>query len=155
MPDAHLHARRIVLVVLAIAGVVVVAVLAVIWGLSAFDIPHGGERRERAYRLTVPGPNLQSAPQPDLNGYFAEKRSLLDDLAWTDAARTTARIPLGDAMALLASGAVGASVATPATSPASAPYGVRRWSAQQQPPPGTPPISAPADPPTTRPDAPP
>ncbi len=151
MPDPNLHTRRIVLIVAGIGGVVVVSVLAVLWGLSAFDIPHGGERRERAYQLTVPGPNLQSAPQPDLHAYFTEKRARLGELAWLDASHTTARIPLEDAMALLASGAVRASVATSTGSPASAPFGVRRWSAQ--PPAAADPVGAPADSPNTRPEA--
>ena len=153
MPDPALHARRIVLVVAGIGAIVAAAVLGVLWGLGAFDIPHGGERRERAYRLTVPGPNLQSAPQPDLGTYFTEKRRQLGELAWLDASRTTARIPLEAAMALIASGAVDASVATPTVSPASAPFGVRRWPAQ--PPAVAPPVGAPADPPNTRPEAPP
>ena len=105
MPDRELHTRRIVLVVAAIGAIGVTAVVAALSWLSARDMRFGGERLERSYELSVPGPNLQSAPQADLESYFAEKRKRLHDLAWLDASHATARIPIEDAMKLIAAGA--------------------------------------------------
>jgi hypothetical protein len=47
-------------------------------------------------------PLLQPAPQPDREAYLAEKRRLLASYGWVDRQAGIARIPLDDAMALLA-----------------------------------------------------
>jgi hypothetical protein len=47
-------------------------------------------------------PQLQPAPQPDRVAYLAEKRRLLASYGWVDRQAGVARIPLDDAMALLA-----------------------------------------------------
>ena len=49
-----------------------------------------------------PPPLLQPAPQPDRAAYVAEKRRLLDSYGWVDRQAGIARIPLDDAMKLLA-----------------------------------------------------
>jgi hypothetical protein len=49
-----------------------------------------------------PVPLLQPAPQPDRATYFADKRRLLDSYGWVDRQAGIARIPLDDAMKLLA-----------------------------------------------------
>jgi hypothetical protein len=59
-----------------------------------------------------PTPLLQPAPQPDRAGYFAEKRRLLDSYGWVDRQAGIARIPLDEAMKLLA--ARGVATAHPA-----------------------------------------
>ena len=77
-----------------------------------------------------PAPLLQPAPQPDRAAYFAEKRRLLDSYGWVDRQAGIARIPLDDAMKLLAARGVatpqpaghGPAPATPGrTSPVLAP----------------------------------
>jgi hypothetical protein len=45
---------------------------------------------------------LQSAPQLDLAQYQAEKRKLLESTEWVDAQHRIARIPIADAMQMLA-----------------------------------------------------
>jgi len=49
-----------------------------------------------------PAPLLQPAPQPDRAAYFADQRRLLDSHGWVDRQAGIARIPLDDAMKLLA-----------------------------------------------------
>jgi len=61
-----------------------------------------------------PPPLLQPAPQPDRAAYFAEKRRLLDSYGWVDRQAGIVRIPLDDAMKLLAArGVATPGVATP------------------------------------------
>jgi len=47
-------------------------------------------------------PLLQSAPQPERVDYFAEKRSVTEGYGWVDRKAGIARIPVGEAMTLLA-----------------------------------------------------
>ena len=54
------------------------------------------------HSFQAPTPLLQPAPQPDRAAYFAEKRRLLDSYGWVDRQAGIARIPLDDAMKLLA-----------------------------------------------------
>jgi hypothetical protein len=93
-----------------------------------------------------PTPLLQPAPQPDRAAYFAEKRRLLDSYGWVDRQAGIARIPLDDAMRLLAA----RGVATPgvATSGVATPGVATRQPANGPAPaaPGrTPPVPAPRE----------
>jgi len=63
-----------------------------------------------------PAPLLQPAPQPDRAAYFAAKRRLLDSYGWVDRQAGIARIPLDDAMKLLAARQPAANGPAPATS---------------------------------------
>ena len=53
-------------------------------------------------------PQLQPAPQPDRVGYLAEKRKVLDSYGWVDRQAGIARIPLDEAMKLMAARGKGA-----------------------------------------------
>jgi hypothetical protein len=65
-----------------------------------------------------PAPLLQPAPQPDRDAYFAGKRRLLDSYGWVDRQAGIARIPLDEAMKLLAArGVATPGVATPGVAP--------------------------------------
>ena len=68
-----------------------------------------------------PPPLLQPAPQPDRAAYIAEKRRLLDSYGWVDRQAGIARIPLDDAMALLAARGRAAQPARGQVAPAAAP----------------------------------
>ena len=57
-------------------------------------------------RPIPPPPRLQADPAADLAAERAQQRARLDGYAWLDRTHTTARIPIGRAMALLASGEV-------------------------------------------------
>jgi hypothetical protein len=52
-------------------------------------------------------PLLQPAPQPDRVGYLEQKRRTLDSYGWVDRQAGIARIPLDEAMKLMAARAKG------------------------------------------------
>jgi hypothetical protein len=93
---------------LAIAATVAVVIGSVFLLLHAWDVPPDATRVRMPYTAEVPGPALESAPQPDLARYRAEKQRILDSAAWVDAQRGIARIPVADAMAWLAASAASA-----------------------------------------------
>lgn len=101
-------ARPIAWTALAIAVTVATVIGSVRLLLHAWDTPAGASRVALPDPVAVPGPLLQSAPQLDLAQYRAEKQRLLDSAAWVDPARGIARIPIADAMALLAASAASA-----------------------------------------------
>jgi hypothetical protein len=70
----------------------------------------------------APAPLLQPAPQPDRGAYFADKRRLLDSYGWVDRQAGVARIPLDEAMKLLAArGVAAARPAPPSAAPGRTP----------------------------------
>ena len=79
---------------------VVLVVGAVLGALHLIGVAPSGERLQRGYELAVPGPALQSAPQPELDAYVRGQQRRLDGLGWVDAERRIAHIPIADAMAL-------------------------------------------------------
>lgn len=52
-------------------------------------------------------PPLQSAPQPERAAYFAEKRKLLESWEWIDRQNGIARIPVEEAMRIMAARGAG------------------------------------------------
>jgi hypothetical protein len=101
-------ARPIVWAGVAIGATVAIVVGAVFLLLVAWDAPPDTSRVPMPYVAEVPGPALESAPQPDLAQYRAEKQRILASAAWLDAQRGIARIPVADAMAWLAASAASA-----------------------------------------------
>ena len=97
--------RPIAWAAVAIAATVAVAVAAVFGLLHLWRTVPSADRVPLPYTLVVPGPMLQSAPQPDLSAYRAEKQRVMDSADWVDAQHGIARIPVADAMALLAASA--------------------------------------------------
>jgi hypothetical protein len=63
-------------------------------------------------------PLLQPAPQPDRVSYFEDKRRVLGSYGWVDRQAGIARIPLDEAMKLMA--ARGGAASSPAAAPAPA-----------------------------------
>jgi hypothetical protein len=108
MAAPELPTGRIALAGAAIAGTVIGVVALVLLGLHRQDMPPGGERLAQPYTLTVPGPRLQSAPQPDLAAYRAEKEARLHGRGWVDAGDGIVHIPIEEAMALMAAPAASA-----------------------------------------------
>jgi hypothetical protein len=100
MPTHDIDVRRIVIGGSAIALAVALVIASVFLLLHLWDMPARTDRTRLPGRVTIAGPTLQSAPQPDLARYRAEKQHLLDSGAWLDAGH--ARIPIAAAMALLA-----------------------------------------------------
>ena len=101
-------ARPIVWTGIAIGTTVAVVVGAVFLLLNLWDAPPNASRLRMPYIAEVPGPALESAPQPDLARYRADKQRILESTAWLDAPRGIARIPVADAMAWLAASAASA-----------------------------------------------
>jgi hypothetical protein len=108
VPNRDLPVRRIALAAAALGMTVVAVALATSWlakddGRSANDQPAW-----RSSDLVIAGPRLQSAPQPELAAYRAEKDRQLHGIGWVDRARGIAHIPIDDAMALLVTRAASA-----------------------------------------------
>ena len=108
MQNPELPGRRIAISAAAIAGTVLAAVVIVLLWLHARHVPPGGPALQRPYTLAMPAPALQSAPQPDLSAYLAEKMRQLHGRGWVDRTQGLAHIPIEDAMALLATRAASA-----------------------------------------------
>ncbi|VTU33546.1 hypothetical protein H4CHR_03236 [Variovorax sp. PBS-H4] len=102
MPAHDVHARTILWSGMAIALGVVLAVTAVFVLLRLWNTPPGADSARLDYHATVPQPQLQSAPQPDLARYRAQKRQILESSGWVDRDHGVARIPIATAMDLLA-----------------------------------------------------
>lgn len=104
-PPGKVHVRGVLWGGAAIIFGIVLAALAsyLLWqrwgapsGAQAFGGPNAGAVAQAA------PPVLQSAPQQDRARYFAEKRKLLASWAWIDRQRGIARIPVEEAMRIMA-----------------------------------------------------
>ncbi|NGM88912.1 hypothetical protein G5B35_16520 [Parapusillimonas sp. SGNA-6] len=87
--------------------VLVAALAAILAAVAALDRAWGPQRNEAQPpgRLSPVGRMLETAPQPELRDYLAQKQRLARSYAWIDPARHLARIPVDEAMrALAASG---------------------------------------------------
>jgi hypothetical protein len=121
MPS-ELAVRPIAWVGAAIGGTVILVACGVLLLLHLWNTPPDTQRARMPYTVEIQGPTLQPAPQLDLAQYRAEKQRILDTAAWIDASGGIARIPIADAMAMLAASAAHGSSAAAmvATSPAAA-----------------------------------
>jgi hypothetical protein len=101
--DRHGMHTGVVLGVLAGLAIVIVVAAAAVRGLVGWwDAPPGGPNE--AFEMRIAGPQLETAPQYERARYFAGKDRLLHRYEWVDRARGVARIPIEDAMRLVASG---------------------------------------------------
>src|SRR3954447_22247741 len=105
MPSRDVDVRRIAFGAAAIVVGVTLSVLAVFLLLREWDLPAGADRARLPYRLSIEGPRLQSAPQVDLARYRAEQRQQLESSGWVDPQAGIVRIPIEEAMAILANAA--------------------------------------------------
>ncbi len=108
MAEPDLRTGRIAIVGATIAGTVLGTVALVLLWLHASHLPPGGARLPQPYAVTIPGPALDSAPQAALQAYRAEKARWLHGRGWVDASQGIVRIPIEDAMALMAARAASA-----------------------------------------------
>jgi hypothetical protein len=100
----------IVIGVLAGLGTVVALAAAAVYALAgAYDTRLAGPNAPLDAEFAEP--RLQSAPQYDRSRFFAEKNSVLARYEWIDRGRGVARIPIEDAMRIVASGQRDAPVA--------------------------------------------
>ena len=84
-----------------VAGIVF-AVLAAWWLLRALGPAANTPGQTLAGRGGPAAPRLQPAPQVDSAAYFDEKARLLDSYGWVDREAGVARIPVAEAMRLMA-----------------------------------------------------
>ena len=108
MRDDALPIARLLWVGIAIALAVATAIAVVLAILAHRRVPVGGVLIDKPVQLGPDLPMLQTAPQPDLAAYKADKLHALHDLGWVDAASGVAHIPIETAMALQAARAASA-----------------------------------------------
>jgi hypothetical protein len=102
MRDYALPVGRLLLAAVAIVATVAVAVGVVLAMLGHRHVPVGGLAIDRPVQPGNGLPALQSAPQPDLATYRADKRLALDA---ADGASGAGHVPIETAMALRVAGA--------------------------------------------------
>jgi hypothetical protein len=93
-----LDVRAIRIGAIAIAVGIVFALVASYFLLQA----RGGAANTPAQSFRAPAPLLQTAPQLERENYFAEKARLTGSYAWVDRQAGIARIPVEQAMRLMA-----------------------------------------------------
>jgi hypothetical protein len=121
MPEAlesgGIHAGKIVLVGIAIAVTVALAA-AIAWLAWRAWLPADNRGAPNAaVDFKVAPPLLESAPQNDRTAYMAEKEHLLHGYQWLDRDAGIARIPIEQAMRILAQPAGDAQPAAPERRP--------------------------------------
>lgn len=90
------------------AALLVVTLVACFVGVKMLEreLARGLGRAATAARAadipTVAGPHPQPSPEADLAAFNAQKRSLLEGYAWSDRPRGVVRIPIDQAMRLIA-----------------------------------------------------
>ena len=102
MRDDALPILRLSWVAMAMAGAIALAVVVVLSMLHHRRVPVGGVAIDKPAPLAPGLPMLQTAPQPDLAAYKADKMHALHDLGWVDAASGVAHVPIETAMAMVA-----------------------------------------------------
>jgi hypothetical protein len=93
-----LDVRAIRIGALVIAGGILFALVASFFLLRA----RGPAANAPARTFHAPAPLLQTAPQVERNNYFAEKERLTGSYGWVDRQAGIARIPVDEAMRLMA-----------------------------------------------------
>ena len=104
-PPSELNVRGVLWGWLAIVLGIVLAALASYllwqrWGAPSGVQASGGPNTGAIPQIAPPV--LQSAPQQERTQYFAEKQKLLDSWEWIDRQRGIARIPVEQAMQIMA-----------------------------------------------------
>jgi hypothetical protein len=119
---ADIDARAVRRGAIAIAGGILFAGLAAWLLLRALGPALNTSPLARPASTFSPAPRLQPAPQPERSAYFAEKARKTGSYGWADREAGIARIPLEEAMRLLAARApANGSGGTPGASPAPSP----------------------------------
>jgi hypothetical protein len=102
LEPTDLDLRGVRIGALAILGGIAFAIAAA-WLLLHFLEPAANAPRRAIDAPSGPAaPRLQSAPQPDRAAYYADKERLLSSYGWVDREAGVARIPLQEAMRLVA-----------------------------------------------------
>jgi len=91
-----------------VAGGIVFALVAAWFTFHALQPTRGYGGPDAAAGMRVAGPVLETAPQPVRSDYAAEKARLIDGYGWVDRKAGIARIPVEQAMRLMAERAAAA-----------------------------------------------
>ena len=92
--------------VAAVLGLVIVLSVGAVFALLRYwHAPPGGASPRADEALAIAAPRLQTAPQADRTDDLSHQRRQLDALQWVDRGAGIARIPVSDAMDLIAAGA--------------------------------------------------
>ena len=102
MRDDALPILRLSGVAAAMAGAMATAIVVVLLILHHRHVPVGGVAIDKLAPLAAGLPMLQTAPQPDLAAYKADKMHALQGLGWVDAASGVAHVPIETAMEMMA-----------------------------------------------------
>jgi hypothetical protein len=97
-----INARAVALTAAAVAAAIAVAAIAAYLIWHAWLAAGAASGPNAAFDFPVAGPVLESAPQPSRAAYMAEKQVLLDGYQWLDRNQGIARIPVEQAMRVLA-----------------------------------------------------
>ena len=100
--SGSINARAIVWTGIALVAVILTAGIAARIAWQTWRPTTSPDGPNAAPTFTIAKPVLDSAPQPALAAYFAEKKNLLNSWQWVDRPAGTARIPLAQAMQLMA-----------------------------------------------------
>jgi hypothetical protein len=101
-PGRELDLRGVAIGAVAIAVMIALACAGAWWAWSGWMPAGSGDGPDAPANFGVAGARLESAPRTDRNAYFKEKDRLLHSWQWVDRGAGIARIPIEDAMDLLA-----------------------------------------------------
>jgi hypothetical protein len=85
-----------------VAGGILFACVAAYCGFRALQPAHGFGGPNGTTGMRIAGPVLEPAPQPSRAAYAAEKERLVNGYGWVDRGAGIARIPVEQAMRLMA-----------------------------------------------------
>jgi len=102
--DNGIDLRRLGWTAAGLAATIALAIGAVFLLLRHWHAAPGGAPSDAAALAQVPAPRLQPAPQEDMAWMRAEQRREMDTVGWVDREAGIARIPVADAMDLVAAG---------------------------------------------------
>lgn len=99
-----IHLRAVVWAGIAIAAMLAGAGAGAYFAWQAWRGSGGYEAPNAVFDLSIAGAVLESAPQADRAAYMAEKEKLLHGYQWIDRKAGIARIPVEEAMRIMAGG---------------------------------------------------
>jgi hypothetical protein len=102
--SGDIHVKAVVLSAAAILATVLLACAAAWLVRDLWPPSSPGDGPDGPLDFALAKPVLESAPQPARDAYFREKQRLLDSWQWLDRQAGIARIPVEEAMRLLAQG---------------------------------------------------
>lgn len=105
----ELNLRGIGLAAGAIVSAVLLSVIAALLLVRHFGLPLRTDRQHVPYVVMIPGATLESAPQPELQRYRAEKQQQAQASGWVNGPHGTVQVPIATAMQMLARPASAAS----------------------------------------------